>query len=86
MCCPMRKNSLAGNERFIEKNGIIPVQSNGLCENKIEQERVYVVGNTTVTVRSYFPSTGPTVTELLENVIRFEGRMAQREQDNSSDG
>lgn len=82
----MRKNSQSGNERFIEKDGIIPVQSNGLCENKIEQERIYVVGNTTVTVRSYFPNTGPTVTELLENVIRYEGRMAQRAKEISSDG
>lgn len=82
----MRKNSLAGNERFIEKDGIIPVQSNGLCENKIEQERIYVVGNTTVTVRSFFPDTGPTITELLENVIRYEGRMADRAKKLSSDG
>ena len=29
---------------------------------------------------------GPTVTELLENVVRYEGRIAQRAKENSSDG
>ena len=82
----MGKNSLAGNERFIEKDGTIPVQTNRLTERSIEQERIYVVGNTTVTVRRYFPDTGPTITELLENVVRYEGRMAQRSKEISSDG
>ena len=67
MCCPMKKNSLSGNERF-------------------EQENIYVDGNTIIRINEFFPDTGPTITELLENVVRYEGRMTLREQDNSSDG
>jgi len=63
------------------------MKKNSLSGNeRFEQENIYVDGNTIIRINEFFPDTGPTITELLENVVRYEGRMALREQDNSSDG
>jgi len=55
-------------------------------KERLEQENIYGEDNTIIRINEFFPDTGPTITELLENVVRYEGRMALREQDNSSDG
>lgn len=63
------------------------MKKNSLSGNeRFEQENIYVDGNTIIRINEFFLDTGPTITELLENVVRYEGRMALREQDNSSDG
>lgn len=63
------------------------MKKNSLSGNeRFEQENIYVDGNTIIRINEFFPDTGPTITELLENVVRYEGRMTLREQDNSSDG
>lgn len=63
------------------------MRKNSLSGNeRFEQENIYVDGNTIIRINEFFPDTGPTITELLENVIRYEGRMADREKKLSSDG
>lgn len=63
------------------------MKMNSLSGNeRLEQENIYVDGNTIIRINEFFPDTGPTITELLENIVRYEGRMVLREQDNSSDG
>ena len=44
--------------------------------NKIE----YVDGNTVIWVNEHFPETGKTAGQLIENVIRYEGRMTKSQE------